>query len=222
MKNALSGLSYRLRLSAILVVTIAFAARGADIQQANIPQVVLDNVPLADAIRSLAQQADINFILDPRSPGSVGPDGRLVEQPTVSGRWTNVTARQALDILLTNHDLVLIENPATTVARIAPRKYDVKPVVAELVGGDTNNPIPLIVMQDVPLDTAIVNLARQAQIKVALDPAVPGISKPGSAGMLSIRWHKLTPRQALVALLDNYDLMMIEDTTTAVTRITAR
>ena len=222
MKNALSGFSHRLRLSVILFVAIAFAARGADIQKAIIPQIVLDNVPLSDAIRSLARQANINYILDPRSPGSVGLDGRLVEQPTVSGRWTNVTARQALDLLLTNHDLVLIENPVTTVARVAPKQYDVKPVAANLVAGDTNNSIPLIQMQDVPLDAAIVNLARQAQINAALDPAAPGFSITGPAITVSIRWNNVTARQALVALLDNYDLTMVEDTTTAVTRITTR
>ena len=222
MKNALSGFRHSLRLSAILVVAIAFAARGADIQEAIIPQIVLDNVPLADAIRSLAQQADMNFILDPRSPGAVGLDGRLVEQPAVSGRWTNVTARQALDILLTNHDLVLIEIPVTTVARIAPKQYNVKPVAANLVAGDTKNPIPLIQMQDVPLDAAIANLARQAQINVALDSAVPAFSKSGSAVTVSVRWNNVTARQALVALLDNYGLIMVEDPTTAVMRITTR
>ena len=44
---------------------------------------------------------------------------RELRQAKVSCRWEKVTARQALAALLDNYDLILIEPPGTSVARIA-------------------------------------------------------------------------------------------------------
>jgi type II secretory pathway component GspD/PulD (secretin) len=84
-----------------------------------IPLVVMDDVPLTDAIKNLARQANINYMLDPRIAfGQPGPDGKPVPQPTVSIRWENVTAEQALTALLNNYSLQLDEDPKTKIARI--------------------------------------------------------------------------------------------------------
>jgi hypothetical protein len=40
------------------------------------------------------------------------------DQGTISIRWENITARQALAALLDNYDLVLIEEPGAASARI--------------------------------------------------------------------------------------------------------
>jgi type II secretory pathway component GspD/PulD (secretin) len=85
-----------------------------------IPLIVMDDVPLTDAIKNLARQAGLNYILDPKvSFGSVGPDGRPAPQPTVSIRWENVTAAQALNALLSTYNLQLVEDPKSKIARVA-------------------------------------------------------------------------------------------------------
>ena len=84
-----------------------------------IPLIVMDDVPLTDAIKNLARQAGINYMLDPRVAfGQIGPDGKPVPQPTVSIRWENVTAQQALTALLGNYNLQLVEDPKSKIARV--------------------------------------------------------------------------------------------------------
>src|SRR4029077_20365269 len=84
-----------------------------------IPLIVMDDVPLTDAIKNLARQAGLNYMLDPKiGYGQPGPDGRPTPQPSVSIRWVNVPAEQALNALLNNYSLQLVEDPKTKIARI--------------------------------------------------------------------------------------------------------
>jgi type II secretory pathway component GspD/PulD (secretin) len=94
----------------------------------------------------------------------------------------------------------------------------------------TNPPvasIPLIQFQDVPITTAIENLARQAGINYLLDPKI-GYGQPDASGQikteptLSIRWENITAYQALLALLDNYGLQLVQDRSTQIARITLK
>lgn len=87
-----------------------------------IPLIVMDDVPLTDAIRNLARQAGLNYLLDPRVAfGQAGPDGKPTPQPSVSIRWENITAGQALTALLNNHNLQLIEDVKNHIARVTVR-----------------------------------------------------------------------------------------------------
>jgi general secretion pathway protein D len=87
-----------------------------------IPLIVMDDVPLTDAIRNLARQSGINYMLDPRIGfGQVGPDGRPAAQPNVSIRWENITAEQALAALLNNYTLQMVEDPKSKIARITTK-----------------------------------------------------------------------------------------------------
>ncbi len=92
---------------------------------------------------------------------------------------------------------------------------------------DPNEVIPLIVMDDVGLNDAIKNLARQANLNYILDPKV-SFGMPGPDGKIvlqpniSIRWEKLTAQQALIAVLNNYSLMIVEDPKTQIARITVK
>jgi type II secretory pathway component GspD/PulD (secretin) len=86
---------------------------------ATIPLIVMDEVPLTDAIKNLARQANINYMLDPKiSYGQTGQDGRPIPQPSVSLRWENVSAEQALLALLNNYNLQIVEDPKTKIARV--------------------------------------------------------------------------------------------------------
>lgn len=95
------------------------AAAAAPQPGAVIPLIVMDDVPLTDAIKNLARQAGLNYMLDPKVAfGQVGPDGKPVPQPTISIRWENVTAEQALNALLANYNLQLTEDPKSRIASI--------------------------------------------------------------------------------------------------------
>lgn len=85
----------------------------------NIPLIVIDDTPLLDAIRNLARQANINLIIDPKvSYGQMGADGKAIAQPSVSIRWENITAAQALSALLGNYGLQAMEDPKIKITRI--------------------------------------------------------------------------------------------------------
>ena len=87
-----------------------------------IPLIVMDDVPLTDAIKNLARQAGLNYMLDPKiSFGQPGPNGAPTPQPSVSIRWENITAEQALNALLNNYSLQLVEDPKTHIARVTTK-----------------------------------------------------------------------------------------------------
>lgn len=182
-----------------------------------IPLIVMDAVPLNDAIRNLARQANFQYMLDPKlSDPSLGPDGKMVPQPSVTFRWENVSAMEALRRLLEAHGLRMVGNPATPVTRITGTNQAGTTFDGSLLGSGTNGVVPLMVMDSVPLDMALTQLARNAQLKVVIDPTVSGAS-PGPDGkivpspMVSIRWENLTARQALAALCENYELALSKD-----------
>jgi hypothetical protein len=68
--------------------------------------------------------------------------------------------------------------------------------------------IPLIEMRDLPLTQAIRELARKAHLNILLDPRLA--AAPYDRMAVSIRWQNVTAREALTALLDNYDLVLVE------------
>jgi type II secretory pathway component GspD/PulD (secretin) len=84
-----------------------------------------------------------------------------------------------------------------------------------------------IQFQDVPITTAIESLARLAGINYLLDPKI-GYGQPDQNGQikaeptLSIRWESVTAQQALLALLDNYGLQLVENPKTGISRITIK
>lgn len=87
--------------------------------------------------------------------------------------------------------------------------------------------IPQIKFSDVPITTAIENLARLANINYMLDPKI-GYGQPDANGQikpeptLSIRWENITAESALLALLDNYGLQLIHDKSTGIARISMK
>jgi type II secretory pathway component GspD/PulD (secretin) len=87
--------------------------------------------------------------------------------------------------------------------------------------------IPLVQFSDVPITTAIENLARQAGINFMFDPKI-SYGQPDQNGQpkpepqLSIRWENITAEHALLALLDNYGLQLVRDTKTGIARITIK
>ncbi len=97
----------------------AGAAASSNAAPAAIQMIVMDDVPLTDAIKNLARQAGLNYMLDPKVPyGQMGADGKMNAQPSVSIRWENVTSEQALAALLNNYNLQLVEDPKSKISRV--------------------------------------------------------------------------------------------------------
>lgn len=68
--------------------------------------------------------------------------------------------------------------------------------------------IPVIEMREVPLPDAVRQVARMARLNVILDPRLS--QPPFSEMTVSVHWEKVSARAALIALLDNYELTLIE------------
>jgi type II secretory pathway component GspD/PulD (secretin) len=118
--------------------------------------------------------------------------------------------------------------PAASTAPAAGLATSAAPDAAAAPGSaGTSGVIPLIVMDDVPLTDVIKNLARQANLNYMLDPkinygqrAADGTVVPQP--MVSLRWENLTPDQALGAVLNNYNLQIVDDPKTKIARITVK
>jgi len=194
-----------LQLPGILVITLDLlsprSVTAAEAQSTTnpIPLIVMDEVPLTDAIESLARMAEINYILDPRVPS----------RNAITMRLENRTAEAALNELLRKHSLTLVQNPDVAVARITHATHQVHVVSCPDCKG-TNAVEPLIVMSDVPLDQAILKIAERARLSVSIDKRINSPSSPLGQPSVSFRWKRVTARQALRALVDNYDLTMTE------------
>jgi len=114
----------------VIVATPSSPDTNAIQPGAVIPIIVMDDAKLRDAIQNLARMAGLNYMLDPKIGfGQVGPDGKLVAEPTVSIRWENVTAEQALYALLNNYNLQLVEDPKSKIARVTVKDPAAPPVL---------------------------------------------------------------------------------------------
>ncbi len=184
-----------------------------------IPVIQFHDVPLHTAIENFARVAKINYQIDQRlSRWWEMPDsgGARTHEPILSIYWTNLTARQALLDVLNNYNLVLAQDRLTSVARITYTTQTVDPGDFLLLGDDTNV-IPLIQFENVPITSALENFGRIANISYVLDPAI-GYGMPDKQGKikpepnLSIHWENLTAKQALIAICENFDLIITNGT----------
>jgi type II secretory pathway component GspD/PulD (secretin) len=104
-----------------------------------VPLIVIDEVPLTDAIRNLARQSNLNFQFDPRITAT--------NQPTVSIRFENVTAAEALTAVLENYNLQLVRDPRTRIARITVRDpAAAEPLFSRIIQIKYSDPTNLITL----------------------------------------------------------------------------
>jgi hypothetical protein len=147
--------------------------------------------------------------------------------PVVLAEWTwqpLLTAKNIAAADTKNADLVLKYTSFPSRPHIFTEAN--VPVVSD-ENPDTNAPVAVIQFQDVPITAAIENLAHQAGINYLLDPKI-GYNQPDKNGQikseptLSIRWKNITARAALLALLDNFDLQLVENPNDGLARITLK
>ncbi|MEO7298805.1 MAG: secretin N-terminal domain-containing protein [Verrucomicrobiota bacterium] len=136
-----------------------------------VPLVQIDDAPLADAIKTLARQAGINFQFDPRVLNPP-PDatGKVPAQPAVSFRWENVTALEALLALLENYNLQMIKDPKTKIARITVKDAAaLEPLVTRVFQLDYSSPTNMasIVTNTISARSRVVADVRTSQLVIS-------------------------------------------------------
>jgi len=158
---------------------------GAEGAPEVVPLIVIEDVPLTDAIRNLARQSNLNFQFDPRLTS--GADGRATNQPNVSIRFENVTAQEALNAVLDNYNLMLIKDQKSKIARITirdPKAED--PLVSRIIQIRYSDP------------TNMVSL-----IKATLSPRSSVVADPRTSQLIVTTTEKeLDNVNTLVAKLD--------------------
>jgi hypothetical protein len=120
--------------------------------------------------------------------------------------------------MLKEQGLFIVENPQTGVAHISntnlpPRNFD-----EDFIGSGTNAVIPLIAMDSVSLKDALVNLVRMSKGEIEIDPKL-ATSLATFTVYISVRLQNLTPKQALAAICENYNLQITKDEKSGVWRI---
>jgi hypothetical protein len=195
----------------------------------SVPRIDFQDVMLEAAIWNLARTADLNFMIDPKVFNQ--PDERGVHrpQPKVTRRLENVTALEALDIVLRENGLSSSLNPATGVVRITGTNSAsiATPVDAAWIKAGTNSAVPLVVFQETPLAATLRGLAKTDGLRVEIEEAVerprPSPGRPFTdSPMVSLRWERITPRQAIAALCENYDLAIATNQSSGAIQIARR
>jgi Flp pilus assembly secretin CpaC len=195
--------------------------------------------PVMEAVTNLAQQAGIAYSFAPEVLSTNGTPAGVLTQAVGSVRFENVTARQALDALLTQKGLVLGTRRGGTEAMLGTRDSNLVPLETEggdlaRMGGDNQSELESVLdpNKEVPLITAIQMLARLAELNVLVDPRVKtgGIRQVGTniielpavaTNTVSLSTYGgVTPRQMLEAVLSNYGLMLVSDRQTGFHQVT--
>ena len=85
--------------------------------------------------------------------------------------------------------------------------------------------VPLIAIEDVPLTDAIRHLARQSNLNFQFDPRIttpPADGRSTNQPNVSIRFENVSAQEALLALLDNYNLALVQEPKSKIARITLK
>src|ERR1039458_5053808 len=185
------------------------------------PNVITTNEP---ADTSAATPPTAPVVSAPESPSTT-----ISSVTTSTVTTSNATADTSAATPPTAPVVSAPESPSTTTSSVTTSTVTTTNEAASAATPQPPGPssIPLIQFQDVPIITAIENLARQAGINYLIDPKI-GYGQPDQNGQikaeptLSIRWENVTAGQALMALLDNYGLQLSEDRKSQIARITAK
>ena len=147
-----------------------------------VPLIVIDDVPLLDAVKNLARQAGLNFQFDPRVT-------TMSNQPNVTVRFENVTAEDALTSVLDNYGLALQADVKRHISKITikdPKAED--PLVSRVIQLKYCSPTNLmpIIKSTLSARSQVLPDGRTSQIVVlttekelpALEKLVEDLDKP--------------------------------------------
>ncbi len=137
---------------------------------ASVP-IKIEDQPVLDAITSLGRLANLNLLFDPRVTAGIDPENKPVPflTNTISVRWEHVTPRQALDSVLENNNLMLVENTNTHIDRITFRPPPAQePLVTRVFQLHYANPtnIMLVLSNALPVRSKISKDVRTSSLVV--------------------------------------------------------
>lgn len=115
-----------------------------------------DDMDLVDLIKSLALQAEINVLFDPKlTTVNRAADGTPIPSPKVPAfRMTNVTARQALEAILANNNLQMAHDPKTNTYRVSPKDTATQePLVTKITSLKFTSPTNIVTILTSVLST---------------------------------------------------------------------
>ena len=173
------------------------------------------NILLAGLASLLAAHAQTNATPDGQPVDTNNPSN-IVIVATTNNVVTETTNQIPPTVVITNATVIL--EAATNGVPVAGSPA---PAAEAGIG------IPLIQFSDTALTVTIESLARRAGINYMLDPKI-GFGQPDANGQvrvdptLSIRWENISAENALLALLDNYNLQLTRDKKTGIDRITPK
>ena len=105
--------------------------------------VQFNDIPLTEAVKSLALKANLNIIFDPKLLTANGPDGHPVPvtPPNIDIKWKNLTAKTALYALLNNWGWQLQSDPGSPIGRITAKDMAApEPLLTTVVQLEYGNP----------------------------------------------------------------------------------
>jgi len=188
--------------------------------------------PPLEVIKTLSEQAQLNVDIDPRILSGQDANGQPIPNwhDATSVRWQNVSAKEALEDFLSRYQMHLAKNPDGRSWHIGYEASETKTsapgALTTSTNGASGEPLIPIHIEDQAVMDAIATLAQQAKINFQFDPKVAagidleGKPAPSLTNTISVKWEKVTARQALDSLLENYNLMMQVNTNTGIARVT--
>jgi hypothetical protein len=201
--------------------------------------------PPAEIIKALAEQARMSLQLDPRILNGIDADGKPLEKwsDSISVRWTNLTALEALEEFLARYGMRLVRDSEGKVLRItypasAQAADPTTNAVTSVQGEDASDPsakdqtpkvelIPIRI-QEQPVLEAVTTLADMARINFQFDPRVTsgldaeGKPYPFLTNVITLKWENVTAQDALEQVLANHNLMLVQLTNSKIARVTFR
>ena len=164
-----------------------------------------DNIFKAPHIRewfAAGDQNDFRKRLNSFSPNS---GASVVAEVTLTSPETVVAPGNADLVLRYKHHMLTFASTSKSLSNDTP----------------SNEVIPLIQFEQVPLSVGIKNLATQFSLQYVFDSQSLN-SGNGSEPVVSLRWNGLTAMEALVELLELYNLQITGDPRTEIARIAAK
>jgi hypothetical protein len=177
----------------------------------------MENVPLFDAIGNLAEQLEINYIVDPR----LCRHGWPATNPPITARW-KISPQDALQKLLKEHDMKIVTNSITSVSTIL-RAVDTPNRAPELSTVIPKKTVMPLMKGDGNLDEVIAEWAGKTGMTIQINPDLEIQATPEPVKLhdyyIYFRWRDITPEQALAALLGNFRLR-VEKSSNGILRVT--
>lgn len=158
----------------------ALATPAEDAMQTNsvgaelVPLIVIDDVPLLDAVKNLARQAGLNYLPDPSL-------ATITNQPNVTMRLEKVSAMDALTAVLDTYKLQIVHDPRIKVSRITvkdPKAAD--PLftrVVQLKHTHPSNVVEIVKRTLSPNGNVMGDLRTSQLIIVATEKEFPGLEE---------------------------------------------